>query len=178
MTKSISIFYSAENLAQLEVLELPADSTIAAVKAAIISKHGLAPDSSVFLEANTDDDEQPDDDKAIDEAETISRHVSEQGHLKLHIHRCKRIDVAVAYNARTVERRFRPSTTLARVKNWAARTLQMSRDDAGEHVLQLSGSTERLPPNTHVGALASCPACRVQFDLVPNERVNGAAVKK
>ena len=28
---------------------------------------------------------------------------------------------------------------------------------------------------THLGAIAACPDCRIAFDLVPNERVNGCA---
>lgn len=179
MTNRISIFYSAEGIAKLELLEIAADSTFADVKSAIVAKHGLAADSSIFVEDDKDKDDDDDDDAAdkdVDESETIARHASAHGHLKVHVHRCKRIEVAVSYNARTVERRFRPGATIARVKRWAANKLKLSRDEAGEHVLQLSGTTDRPPPNTHVGALAKCPACQVRFDLVPNERVNGAAV--
>jgi hypothetical protein len=60
------------------------------------------------------------------------------------------------------------------VKHWATEGFGMSPEDAGEHVLQLTGTAERPSPGTHLGVLAHCPECHVRFDLVPNERVNGA----
>ena len=50
----------------------------------------------------------------------------------------------------------------------------MSEEDAGEHMLQIAGTQDRPAPGTHVGRLTSCPDCRVRFDLVPDQRVNGA----
>ena len=43
----------------------------------------------------------------------------------------------------------------------------------GEHVLQIAGTKDRPDPGTHLGTITSCPACKIGFDLVPNERVNG-----
>ena len=50
----------------------------------------------------------------------------------------------------------------------------MTEEEAGEHVLQIAGTQDRPPPGAHIGTLTSCPACRVHFDLVPDERINGA----
>jgi hypothetical protein len=49
----------------------------------------------------------------------------------------------------------------------------MTPQEAGEHVLQITGTKDRPDPGTHLGTLAACPDCRLAFDLVPNERVNG-----
>lgn len=168
--KTITLFYTAEGITKLDHIEIDAEATFAAAKAAIVAKHGLAADSSIFLE---DDDDDP-----VDEGARIAPHAAKHGGVKVHVHRCKQVDVSVTYNGRTVERRFRPAATLARVKRWAADEFKLGRDEVGEHVLQLSGTTERPPANTHVGALAKCPDCRVGLDLVPNERVNGASVSQ
>ena len=72
--------------------------------------------------------------------------------------------------------KFGPGTTVARVKHWAAvQKFHMSEEEAGEHHLQITGTQDRPAPGMHIGTLASCPECRVRFDLVPDERVNGAA---
>jgi hypothetical protein len=49
----------------------------------------------------------------------------------------------------------------------------MDPGDAAEHVLQLTGTADRPDADTHIGALASCPDCRLAFDLVPLKRVEG-----
>ena len=80
----------------------------------------------------------------------------------------------MTFNGETVHDRFAPGTTIARVKRWAAeKEFGMSREEASEHVLQLSGSQERPAPGTHLGALVTCKVCKLSFDLVPDERVNG-----
>ena len=50
----------------------------------------------------------------------------------------------------------------------------MSAEEAGEHVLQIVGTHERPSPGTHVGALNDDKERVVAFDLVPDERVQGA----
>ena len=51
----------------------------------------------------------------------------------------------------------------------------MSEDEAGEHVLQIAGTHDRPAPGTHIGSLTNDKADSLSFDLVPDERVNGAA---
>ena len=93
----------------------------------------------------------------------------------MHVHRCHRVEVAVTFNGETVEHRFGPAATISRIKRWAAEhKFGMSKEDAGEHVLQLSGAHERPAPGIHLGALTTCEACALALDLVANERVNGA----
>jgi hypothetical protein len=84
--------------------------------------------------------------------------------------------VTVTFNGETAELRFPPSATVARVKSWAAeRKFGMSDEEAGEHVLQIAGSHDRPAPGTHVGALTDGKVCGLAFDLVADERVNGAS---
>ena len=96
--------------------------------------------------------------------------------LKLHLHHCRHITVAVTYNGETIDRKFAPSATVARVKRWAAeRKFGMTDEESGEHVLQIAGTHERPAPGTHIGVLANRKTCGLAFDLVADERVNGAS---
>jgi hypothetical protein len=62
------------------------------------------------------------------------------------------------------------------VKRWAAEhKFGMSEEEAGEHVLQIAGGHDRPAPGTHIGSLTDSKACGLAFDLVADERVNGAA---
>jgi hypothetical protein len=162
--KSLQVFYQREGVAGIEHLELAADRTLADLRQAIIAKHGVDGGIILFL----DDEEEPAGLSNLVDAGAKS------GSIKVHLHRCRRVDVAVTFNNRTVNHAFAPSATIARIKRWAAeKQFGMTPEEAGEHVLQLAGSQDRPAPGVHVGTLASHPTCRVAFDLVPNERVNG-----
>lgn len=166
MKTTIDIFYQGEHVREVAHLEAETSHTIAAVKAAIIEKHGAPPEVLIFLE----DSQEPLDDHAH------AGGMVGPGGLKLHLHRCRHIEVTVAFAGETAHHKFAPGTTIAHVKRWAAeRHFHMTAEEAGEHMLQLAGTHERPSPGTHIGALASCPACHLAFDLVPDERVNGAA---
>lgn len=94
--------------------------------------------------------------------------------LRLHIHRCRRVEVAVRFNGQTATRRFGPSTTIHRVHDWAARrAFGLSPRDAAEHVLQIQGTSTRPDRDVHLGTLATCGVCTLAFDLVPFKRVEG-----
>ena len=161
---SIDVFYQGEGIREIAHFEADPDHSFAAVKIAIIAKHGLARDTLIFLE---------DSDEPIDEQHLLRDHIGRAG-IKAHLHRCRHVAVAVTFNAETVHHRFGPGTTVARVEKWAAEhKFGMTPQEAGEHVLQITGTKDRPDPGTHLGALASCPECRIAFDLVPNERVNG-----
>lgn len=93
---------------------------------------------------------------------------------RIHVHRCRKIKVDVTFNGVTKEHSFGPGTTIAAVEKWAAiKAFGMTPADAAEHVLQITGKTERPEPDTHIGSLASCPDCQLAFDLVPLKRVEG-----
>ena len=163
--KTIDVFYQGERLGEVKHLEIETDATFAVLKARLAEQHGFGLDILVFLE---------DEDDPIADLAEIAEHVTPQG-LKVHLHRRRRVKVAVTFNGRTVERHFSPSATVARVKRWAAvKEFGMSADEAGEHVLQIAGTHHRPNPGTHVGALNDDRARVVAFDLVPDERVQGA----
>lgn len=163
--KSIDLFYQGEGLGEIEHLEVEPDATFAVIKARLAEKHGVAADAFLFIE----DEEDP-----LDDNERVGDRAGATG-LKLHLSRCRHIEVTVTFNGENVDRRFPPSATVARVKRWAAeRKFEMSEEEAGEHVLQIVGTHDRPAPGTHIGALAPRNTCAQAFDLVADERVNGA----
>lgn len=161
----IDIFYQREGVADFEHVEIDPNETFAGLKAHLIKRHTLAPETLLFVE---------DSDEPTDEATPV-RHCAGASGIKAQLHRCRHVHVSVTFNCETVEHDFAPSTTVARVKRWAAeRKFGMSAEEAGEHVLQIVGTQDRPRPGTHVGALVKSPHCHVEFDLVPDERINGA----
>jgi hypothetical protein len=166
--KPIDIFYQGEHIREIDHLEADAKETFGTVRARLMEKHELDADVLLFLE----DGEEP-----LNEAVTVET-VAGKGGVKAHLHRCRRVEVAVTFAGETVNRDFGPGTTVAAVKRWAAEgKFGMTKEDAGEHVLQIAGTHDRPSPGTHIGTLAACPACRVIFDLVPDQRVNGASAR-
>ena len=163
-TTTIDFFYQGEGITEIEHLEVGPDHTFSAIKAILIEKHGLGADLLIYLE---------DGDEPIDELLIIGEHIGPAG-IKAHLHRCRKVEVAVTFNGETAHHHFAPSKTVARVKRWAAeKKFGMSEEEATEHLLQIAGTHDRPTPGTHLGAIASCPDCRLAFDLVPDQRVNG-----
>jgi hypothetical protein len=158
----VDIFYQGEHGREIEVAEAMLTETLAALKGRLAERHGYTAEVLVFVE----DEDEP----LLDEI-TIAV-IVERGR-KLHFHRCREVEVTVGFAGKRHSRKFAPSTTVARVKAWAAAAFNMSAHDAGEHVLQIAGTHDRPSPAAHIGALAG-KVCTVAFDLVADERINGA----
>ncbi len=161
---TIDVFYQGESIQEIEHIEISAEDSFARIKTLLIERHGFGADVLLFLE---------DEDEPVDEIVIVREHARHSG-VKVHAHRCRHVAVSVTFNGETVHHRFGPGTTVARVKKWAAEhRFGMSDEEASEHVLQIAGTHDRPAPGTHIGRLAKCPECRVAFDLVPDQRVNG-----
>ena len=164
--KSIDLFCQGEGVGEIVHIELELDATFAVLKSRFTEKYGIPDDALLFIE---------DEDEPIDESVLVKDRATAKG-LKVHIHRRRHVKVTVMFNGKTVECHFPPSATVARVKRWAAeKEFGMSEDEAGEHVLQIAGTHDRPAPGTHIGALTDDKVDSLSFDLVPDERVNGAA---
>ena len=160
---NIEVFFTAEHIPQVSSIEVDVKHTIAAVLAEIRRRHGGEEGLLVFLE---------DADDPI-EVTVLVDELAKRGPLKVHLHRCRHVEVSVTYNGRTVKHAFAPGATIARIKRWAAEKLDIKPGDATELLLQIHGTTERPSLSTHVGTLVKCPHCAIAFDLVTNVRVNG-----
>ena len=164
--KSVDLFCQGEGVGEMVHIELALDSSFAVLKAHLTDKFRIPDDALLFIE---------DKDEPIDESVLVKDCATATG-LKVHIHRSRHVKVTVMYNGKTVDCHFSPSATVARVKRWATeKEFGMSEDEAGEHVLQVSGTHDRPAPGTHIGVLTGDKADSVSFDLVTDERVNGAA---
>jgi hypothetical protein len=162
--KPIDIFYQGSHSGKVDHIQVDAADTVGVVKLRIIERHEAEADVLIFLE---------DHDDPIDEGRIVES-IAQGNTAKVHIHRCHHVAVVVAFGGKSVTREFGPGTTVAHVKRWAAeKEFGMTKDDAGEHLLQIAGTHDRPGPGTHIGSLAKCPECRVAFDLVPDQRVNG-----
>lgn len=94
------------------------------------------------------------------------------GPIGVHVHRSRLIKVETSFNGRTKDIDLSPARTVGAVKTLiATRLFGMTPHDAAEHVLQVSGTTDRPDMDTHLGTLAHHG--RVCFDLVPLVRVEG-----
>lgn len=162
---SIDIFYQGEAVQGIQHLEVAADATFGVVKRLLLDRHAGLETALLFIE----EQEEP-----IEDSVRVQDCATATG-LKVHLHRCRHVETTVAFNGQQVERRFSPAATVARVKHWAAvEKFGMNAEEAGEHVLQIAGKHDRPAPGTHLGTLTDGRVCGVAFDLVPDQRVNGA----
>lgn len=115
----------------------------------------------------------------IDEAEEpLPRDRSHHAHhvrhgSRVHAGRMAAIDVKVNFAARTIERRFPPGARVATVKVWAVANLPIGSADAAEHVLQVRGTAVKPSPDAALHELVHGHEHRIEFDLVPEKRVEG-----
>ena len=167
MTK-IDILLQGEAIADIELIAVPEGTTFGALLAEA-AKRRTASDADevaflIFLE---------DEDEPIDPKRRIGRHAAGRPH-RVHVHRCRRIEVRTTFNGETKAATFAPGTTVGAAKRKIAQGLfDMDPKDAAEHVLQLAGTAERPEPDTHLGALVTKQRCAIDFDLVPLTRVEG-----
>jgi hypothetical protein len=166
---AIDVFYQIEGERDIQHVEVSPEHTFGALRAILVERHGIVEEALIFLE---------DSDEPVEESILVREHAGHAG-VKAHVHRCRPGEVTVTFNNQTVQHRFSPATTVARVKHWAAVTkFNMTEAEASEHVLQITGTHDRPAPGTHLGALVKCPHCTVAFSLVPDQRVNGAPEAK
>lgn len=162
--KEVEVFYQYESVDNIEHIEVDASITLGVVKETLVEKHGLAPEFRLFFE---------DGDEPADEEALVSEFVTSVG-LKLHLSRCREVKVRVHYSGQTAEKGFAPGITIDAVRRWVAESeFGISKADASDLKLQLVNTDNRPSANRHVGAFVKCPDCAVEFDLVPDERIQG-----
>ena len=169
--KSIDIFLQGHGLTDIAVLTAKPDDTLALVVSQMNHADSTARDLLVFLE---DVDGPLNVEALVEELLPLSANDDVSGSLRLHVTRCRHIDVTVRFNGENASRRFPPSSTVERVRRWAARrAFHLSPRDAAEHVLQIQGTTVRPDRDVHIGTLTQGRVCAIVFDLVPCKRVEG-----
>ncbi len=159
------IFLQSELLADVELIEIDEHANTAALRIECLKR--VSKDGGVEVEDLLFYLEDDDSDDPVRDLDQIPHG------LRVHLHRLKAIDVTVRYAGRDVHRTFRPSSTVKRVKQWAAHEFAISASDAAELMLQITGTDVRPDLDTHIGTLVKSPEHAIAFDLVPAPRVNG-----
>lgn len=107
------------------------------------------------------------------EEELAHDHRLELGkHKRIHVCRCRKVEVNVIFNGVTQAHPFSPGTTLRKVIHWARD--KFSVDKKEKLVLRLDNTeSEPLDPDSHVGSYAHHPHCHVTFYLTPSTKIQG-----
>ncbi|AUW47159.1 hypothetical protein [Rhizobium leguminosarum] len=162
----ITLFVQFEASPNIELIELSDTATFAELILAA-TERGLPDDvqrdALIFIEEK-------------DEALETDLSLTKQGvkHKdRVTIHRCRRVEVSVAFNARLEQRKFNPAATVGRVKRWFVDEIGMTPVDASEHVLQITGTNRRPDHDVPIGTVVTKGTCSVEFTLVPRKRVEG-----
>ncbi len=161
---SITVFIAVQGHDRLLEVELPDNASIEIVYAAI-NKAGIEIGKDFIL--FHDEEDEPLEWKDHKRPE----HIKPGG--KLHLSRCRKIEVTIHYLDQTESHRFAPGVRVRRVKAWAVKHFKLAERDAAEHVLQLCNSTDRPPTDTPLHKLVKQGHCELCFDLVPDIRVEG-----
>ncbi len=159
------VYIQSEHFPDIKFVEVNDEATVAELKHAALALLPPGTDASDLTLSVEDDD---DHDHA-----THVKHLKTEHGVRVHLHRCKQVDVKVRFGAEVVHHKFRPATTVGRVRLWAGEKLGMAPGDIAEHVLQIAATTEQPDVDVHIGTLTKCPQCDVTFDLVPAHRING-----
>lgn len=162
--ENIEVFVQVEGDTRTEILVVSRDASVNDIVRAAAQK-GLpvpADGGLVFVEE-------------AEEAVKATLSAEQAGikkHSRVHISRCKKISVAVHFNAETGKEEFPPSVTVKKVRNWTLKEFIKHDQDQVDYVLQLCESDIRPDLTTQLGALVK-QGCKVCFDLVPVQRVEG-----
>jgi hypothetical protein len=161
---SITVFVATQYHDRMVEVELPDNASIEIIHASV-KEAGIEIEEDVILFHDEDDEpihwngpKRPD-------------HIKHGA--KLHLTRCRKIEVTIHFLDKTEWHSFAPGARVRRVKAWAAKHFKLAERDAAEHVLQLCNSTNRPPTDTPLHKLAKRGHCAVCFDLVPEVRVEG-----
>ena len=167
-TDQIELFIQGEGIGKITLVKVRTKDTIADI-VKVAREHGLSAledsEAFVFIENS---DLLLELDAEIDEVGLAPRS-------RVHVHRCKVVEVTVNYNRDQKKGFFPPSATVDWVKEWAIGKDQydMSPVDAAEHVLKLCNSGDLPDGEVHIGTLVKVSDGTLCFDLVPKQRIEG-----
>lgn len=159
---NIIVFVQEHGVADAEELEIALSATFAELLAA---SKGRGPRDEILI--FVDEAEEPVG------MEVLIEHSGAKHGSRVHVSRCRHVEVTVHYEEKTEKHPFPPGAKVHRVKQWAVHKFKLAETDAAEHVLQICGGTERASGGTPLHALLTPGSCALCFDLVPEKRVEG-----
>lgn len=167
--KHIEIFLQGEGIKEVVLLKVHEEGFVRDI-IEVAEAEGIlvgGPKESFFVFSEEHDSELP--------LDTTFKKVGIHHRSLVHVHRCKSISVFVNFSGNTLEHSFPPATKIKRIHQWATgdQGFNMTRLDASEHALQISGTFIRPDEDIQLGSLVSSDNCTISFDLVPKKRVEG-----
>jgi hypothetical protein len=128
------VYIQSEMLSDIRLIEVAENVNGAGLKALCVAElptESREEEVFLFLEDSTEELT----------AEVRVTEIIIEGGAHVHVHRCRHIKVSVRFSGRTIERQFRPGTTVGTVKKWAVKEFGMPAPDAAEHVLPIRAKT-------------------------------------
>lgn len=166
---NLQIFVQGEGKREIRILQIPESATVRELIEAARAVTSLNRDDSAEVAVFAEDGDKPLALGATLESAGLGNDSS------VHVSRCARVIVTVHYNGQDRTDTFGPGVPMHRIKQWAVGKKGFGLDpvDAGEHVLQVTGSSDRPDEDVHIGSLVVASGCKVEFDLVAKVRVEG-----
>lgn len=161
----IQLFLQCEGHPRIEMVTLSADASVTDLLAAA-RRCGLASEcAEAALVFGPEGDDPLQVDLPLNKQGIRDKH-------RVHVHRCRQIEVTLHFNELTEQFHFPPSATIDRVKRRFVHKIGMTPVDATEHVLQLCSSSDRPETDIQIGSLVK-HCCSLCFNLVPIKRIEG-----
>lgn len=161
------VYIQSEFFSDIKFIEINDEASVTELKHAVLALLPPGTEASDLTLSVEDDD-----DDTHGHATQV-KHLKKEHGIRVHLHRCKQVEVEVRFGAEIVHHKFPPATTIGRVRLWFGKKFGMAPGDIAEHVLQIADTTEQPDVDIHIGTLTKCQQCSVTFDLVPAHRING-----
>ncbi|MBI5424501.1 MAG: hypothetical protein HZA32_10435 [Opitutae bacterium] len=140
----------------------PAELLVAAQQAGIISADAKVEEVLLFA-ADEDEPLTP---------ERFKEPAKER--LRIHCHRCRKIEVTVVFNLKRATKAFAPSVGVRRVLKWALKEFGLTGADAENKELRLGdASGQSMSEEAAIGSYARFPKCEVTAYLADICQVQG-----
>lgn len=164
----LQVFVQVEGKRAIRVIELPSNATVEELVRAAQANGMIDASGGNGIRVYAEDGDVPLRPDGTLEASGLGNHSS------VHVSHCARVSVTVHYNGQQRTDDFGPGVPMHRVKEWAVgkNGFNLNAVDAAEHVLQLTGTSDRPDEDVHIGSLVG-NGCKVEFDLVAKVRVEG-----
>jgi hypothetical protein len=164
-SSSITLFFQGEGLIGFEEVTIDQDSAGQVLLERIIAVRALPGDSwALFVE---------DEDEAVDLNVSLRERGIKHRH-RMHVHRCRKIDVRAEYNNENRDHSFSPGTTVGKVKDYFIDKFKIDPMEAHKLALWYGEPPQIAEDDDHIGKFANSKSnCAVTMQLAPKVRPQG-----
>lgn len=167
----IELFIHRQGTKPVTLQVSPQSSISEAVKTSKVA--GLDTNNVYALDtAESDDVDQEQLNAPVDSRKQIEEFSSKRN-CHLFFYSCRSVCVSVNYKCDTEHRHFSPHVKLKRILRWAKRKFNLTDCEADSLILRLCEGNDRLRQHQRLGEVIRGACCKVCFDLVHDERVEG-----